>query len=198
MTDMNKILRKIALLALFYILLSIAPGYCVIGPTLMLDHQERHEKEFTFGIGPSVRYKHNESSALDFEGDMAMYGIKIVGGPMNDPQFGLHYCAGEQSSEAVKYTLNMTGLSMENSFKKDPRFRWRVTCGVGNFNLKSKASGHSYKKGSFGYLEPMFLGILPFNRNIILEVGVGYTFADATGVRVEGIAVEGELLFGKF
>ena len=195
---MNKIFIKTALLALLYIIASLAPGYCVIGPTLMLDHQEKHEKDFTFGIGPSVRYKHNESSALDFEGDMAMWGVKIVGGPMNDPQFGLSYHAGEQKSEAVKYTLNMTGLSMENSFQKDPRFRWRVSCGVGNFNLKSRASGHSYKKGSFGYLEPMFLGILPFNRNIILEVGVGYTMANATGVRVEGIAVEGELLFGKF
>ena len=195
---MNKIITKTALLALLYIITALAPGYCIIGPTLMLDHQERHENEFTFGIGPSARYKHNESSALDFEGDMAMWGVKIVGGPMNDPQFGLSFHAGEQSSEAVKYTLNMTGLSMEDSFQKDPRFRWRVTCGVGNYNLKSKASGRSYKKGSFGYLEPMFLGILPLNRNIILEFGVGYTFADATGVRVEGIAVEGELLFGKF
>ena len=195
---MNKLLKKISLLVLLYIVTAITPGYCIIGPTLMLDHQEKNEKEFTFGIGPSIRYKHNESSALDFEGDMAMWGVKIVGGPMNDPQFGLRFHAGEQTSEAVKYNLDMTGLSMEDSFKKDPRFRWRVSCGVGNFKLKSRASGHVYKKGSFGYLEPMFLGILPLNRNIIFEFGVGYTFADATGVRVEGIAVEGELLFGKF
>ena len=195
---MNKIVRKIAILTLFYILISITPGYCIIGPTLMLDNESKNEKEFTFGIGPTLRYKHNESSALNFEGDMAMWGIKIVGGPMNDPQFGLNFCAGEQTNDVIKYNLDMTGLSMEDSFKKDPRFRWRITCGVGNFKLKSKASGHIYKKGSFGYLEPMFLGILPLNRNIILEFGVGYTFADATGVRVEGIAAQGELLLGKF
>ncbi len=195
---MNKIVRKIAILTFFYILISITPGYCIIGPTLMLDNESKNEKEFTFGIGPTLRYKHNESSALNFEGDMAMWGIKIVGGPMNDPQFGLNFCAGEQTNDVIKYNLDMTGLSMEDSFKKDPRFRWRITCGVGNFKLKSKASGHIYKKGSFGYLEPMFLGILPLNRNIILEFGVGYTFADATGVRVEGIAAQGELLLGKF
>ena len=108
---MNKIMCKLALIALLYIVSSISPAYCIIGPTLMLDNKEKNENEFSFGIGPVLRYKHNESSALDFEGDMAMYGIRIVGGPMNDPQFGLNYCAGEQSSDAVKYNLNMTGLS---------------------------------------------------------------------------------------
>lgn len=195
---MNKNINKIIILTFIYIILAITPSYSIIGPTLMIDNHEKHEKDFSFGIGPTLRYKHNESSALNFEGDMAMWGVRIVGGPMNDPQFGLSYCAGEQTSDAVKYNLDMTGISLEDSFKSDSRFRWRVTCGVGNFELKSKASGHIYKKGSFGYLEPMFLGILPFNRNIILEFGVGYTFADATGVRVEGIAVQGELLFGKF
>ena len=191
-------MHKIAIITLLFIISAFSPAYCIIGPTLMLDNKEKNENEFTFGIGPTLRYKHNESSALDVEGDMAMYGIRIVGGPMNDPKFGLNYTSGEQSNDMIKYNLNMTGLSMEDSFKKDPRFRWRFTAGVGNFKLKSKYSGHVYKKGSFGYLEPMFLGILPLNRNIIMEFGVGYTFADATGVRVEGIAVQGELLFGKF
>ncbi len=195
---MNKLMYKIAIIALLYIVSAFTPAYCIIGPTLMLDNKEKNEKEFSFGIGPTLRYKHNESSALDFEGDMAMYGIRIVGGPMNDPLFGLNFCAGEQSNDTIKYNLNMTGLSMEDSFKKDPRFKWRVTGGVGNYKLKSKYSGRVYKKGSFGYLEPMLIGILPLNRNIIMEFGVGYTFADATGVRVEGIAVQGELLFGKF
>lgn len=195
---MMKWTTKITFIALLYIIAFISPAYCIIGPTLMIDHQEKHEKEFTFGVGSTLRYKHNESSALNFEGDMAMWGVRVVGGPMNDPQFGISYCAGEQTSEAVKYNLDMTGFSMENSFKSDPRFRWRVTCGIGNFKLKSKTSNHVYKDGSFGFLEPMFLGILPFNRNIILEVGIGYTFADATGVRVEGIAAQGELLLGKF
>ena len=195
---MNRIITKITLLTLIYIVTAFSPAYCIIGPTLMLDDKEKNEDEFTFGIGPTLRYKHNESSALDFRGDMAMWGIRVVGGPMNDPKFGLNYCAGEQTSEMLKYNLDMTGLSMEDSFKSDPRFRWRVTCGIGNFELKSKASGHIYKKGNFSYLEPMFIGILPMNRNIILEFGVGYTFADASGVKVEGIAVQGELLFGKF
>ena len=195
---MNKKLRIFLILTIQILLLTIEPAYCIIGPTLMIDHQDKHEEDFTFGIGPTLRYKHNESSALNFEGDMAMWGVRIVGGPMNDPQFGISYCAGEQTNETIKYNLDMTGISMENSFKSDARFRWRLTCGIGNYKLKSKASGHIYKKGSFGLIEPMFLGILPLNRNIILEFGVGYTFADATGVRVEGIAAQGELLFGRF
>lgn len=117
---------------------------------------------------------------------------------MNDPEFGLLFCAGEQKSEMLKYNLDMTGFSMEDSFKSDPRFKWRVTAGIGNYKLKSGYSGHVYKEGSFGFLEPMFLGILPLNSNIVLEFGVGYTFGDASGVRVEGIAVQGEILLGKF
>ena len=195
---MNRVITKITLLTLMYIITAFSPAYCIIGPTLMLDDKEKNEDEFTFGIGPTLRYKHNESSALDFEGDMAMWGVRIVGGPMNDPKFVLNYSAGWQKSEVLKYDLDMTGVSMEDSFKSDPRFRWRITCGIGNFQLKSKASGHIYKKGNFSYCEPMFIGILPMNRNIILEFGVGYTFADASGVKVEGIAAQGELLFGKF
>lgn len=193
-----KNLSKIALLVLLYLVIAITPAYCVMGPTLLLDNQEKNEKEFTLGAGPIVRYKHNESSTLDFKGDMAMWGVRICGGPMNDPQFGLMYCAGEQKSEVLKYNLNMTGISLENSFKSDPRFRWRVTAGIGNYKLKSKYSGHVYKDGTYGFFEPMFLGVLPLNRNIILEIGVGYTFANATGVRVEGFAATGELLLGKF
>ena len=195
---MKRNITKIAILALLYLVLTISPAYCIIGPTLMLDDREKNEDNFTFGVGPTLRYKHNESSALDFRGDMAMWGVRVVGGPMNDPKFGLNYCAGEQKSEMLKYNLDMTGISMEDSFRSDPRFRWRVTCGIGNFELKSKASGRIYKKGNFSYFEPMFIGILPMNRNIILEFGVGYTFADASGVKVEGIAAQGELLFGKF
>lgn len=187
-----------ALLIFIYMILAITPAYCIIGPTLMLDNQQKHEKEYSFGIGPIVRYKHNESSTLNFEGDMAMWGVRITGGPMRDPKFGLQFCAGEQKSDAIKYNLNMTGFSMENSFMKDPRFRWRATVGMGRYKLKSVHSGYVYKEGTYGFFEPMILGVLPFNRNIILEIGVGYTFADASGVRVEGFAAQGEILLGKF
>ena len=193
---MKKSFYRISIFVLVFTLYMIAPAYCVMGPTLMIDRHEENENNFSFGIGPTLRYKHNRSSELKFEGDMAMWGVRIVGGPMNDPQFGLSFCAGEQTSEMLKYNLDMSSVSMEDSFKKDPR--WRVSCGVGNFKLKSKASGHVYKEGSFGFLEPMILGILPLNRNIILEFGFGYTFADASGVKVEGIAAQGELLLGKF
>ena len=102
---MNNNRIKIILLALIYVVISFSPAYSIIGPTLMLDNKEQNENEFTFGIGPTLRYKHNESSALDFRGDMAMCGVRIVGGPMNDPKFGLNYCAGEQTSEMLKYNL---------------------------------------------------------------------------------------------
>ena len=193
-----KKLRKLVLLAFINIITILTPSYCITGPTLLLDRASENSKEFTFDMGPILRYKHNESSALNFKGDMAMWGVRLAGGPMEDPKFGLLFCTGEQKNEMVEYNLDMTGVSMEDSIKTDPRVRWRLTAGIGNYKLKSKHSGKVYKDGSFGFLEPMILGLLPLNRNIILEFGVGYTFADATGVRVEGIAVQGELLFGKF
>lgn len=193
-----KKISKLVLLVIIYIFATAIQGYCIIGPTLMMDNQEKNRKEFSFGVGPILRYKHNESSTLNFEGDMAMWGVRIVGGPMNDPQFGLQFCAGEQKSDSLKYTLNMTGISLENSFKSDPRFRWRATAGLGKYKLKSANSDYVYKDGTYGFFEPMILGVLPLNKNIILEIGIGYTFADAPGVRVEGIAAQGELLLGKF
>lgn len=164
----------------------------------MLDKQHEDSTEFTYGIGPVLKYKHNECNEQDFKGDMAMWGVRAFAGKMNDPEFGLIYTAGYQKSDTLKYNLDMTGVSLEDSFKSDPRFKWRLTCGMGNYKLKSIASGYVYNDGKFAYIEPMFLGILPLNRNIILEFGIGYTFADAKEVKVEGLALNAELLLGKF
>lgn len=194
---MNKI-RKIAIMTLLYVVCSFNTAYCIIGPTLMLDKEPKDSTEVTYGIGPVLKYKHNKASEQDFEGDMAMWGLRVFAGRMNDPEFGIIYSQGHQNSDTLKYNLEMTGLTFEDSFNSDPRFKWRFTAGFGTYKLKSIASGHVYNDGKFAYLEPMILGILPLNRNIILEFGVGYTFADASKVRVEGLALSGELLFGKF
>jgi hypothetical protein len=64
--------------------------------------------------------------------------------------------------------------------------------------LRTIGGGLSISEGSFSFFEPMILGVLPMTRHLILEFGAGYTFAGATGVRIEGLTLNCEILMGKF
>jgi hypothetical protein len=44
----------------------------------------------------------------------------------------------------------------------------------------------------------VIVGVLPMSRHIVLEFSTGYTFAKTTGVKIEGLMLEAELLFGRF
>lgn len=194
MADMN--MRKtIYFLVLFFTLIA-AQGYCLSGPTLLMD-SKADTSEFVGGIGPLVKYK-RVSAPSDFGGDMTVWGVRAFGGKLNDPEIGFIYSSGSLSGTSLKFKLDMAGLTLEDSFREDSRVKWRASFGVGQYSLQSRASGLVMNKGSFAFLEPMLVGVLPMSRHIVLEFAVGYTFAGATGVRVEGLAINAELLMGKF
>ncbi len=176
----------------------LLPAVChsATGPTLLMDSRPQGI-DFTGGIGPLV--KHKTIKAQDnFGGDMTMWGLRLFGGRLRDPELGLIYSSGSLSGRALKFNLDMAGLSLEDSFREDSRVKWRASFGGGHYSLRTSNGGLVMTEGSFSLFEPMILGVLPMSRHIILELGAGYTFASATGVRIEGLTSNCELLMGKF
>lgn len=188
--------EKRSLFLIAILLLITINASASIGPTLLMD-KNPDSTDFTGGIGPTIKYK-RISAPYDFGGDMMVWGLRLFGGKLRDPAIGLMYQGGTLNGESMKFNLEMGGLTLEDSFREDARVKWRASFGVGTYNLRTIASGMELNKGSFAFFEPMIIGVLPLSRHIVLEFGVGYTFAGATGVRVEGLALQTEILMGKF
>ncbi|PKL50970.1 MAG: hypothetical protein CVV42_01325 [Candidatus Riflebacteria bacterium HGW-Riflebacteria-2] len=186
--------KKFLLLAMLILLASACQAGT--GPTLLMEKRPQG-MDFTGGIGPLVKYK-TVSAPDNFGGDMTMWGVRLFAGYLRDPEFGLVYSSGNLSGRALKFNLDMAGLTLEDSFREDARVKWRATLGGGHYELRTIAGGLVKTKGSFSFFEPMILGVLPMTRHIVLEFGAGYTFAGATGVRIEGLTLQCELLMGKF
>jgi hypothetical protein len=108
------------------------------------------------------------------------------------------YRAGTLNGTSLEFDMQMGGLTLEDSFREDARVKWRASFGVGEYNLKTSASGRDLNSGSFAFIEPVIVGVLPMSRHIVLEFSTGYTFAKTTGVKIEGLMLEAELLFGRF
>lgn len=186
----------IFILVLCLVMGGILPSFGFSGPTLILD-KETDTETFVYGIGPMIKYK-RVKGLEDFEGNMGVFGLRAYMGRINDPQFGLMYGMGSVKGDAYKLELKMTGATIEDGFKEDPRVRWRVTGGIGNYDYISRGSGRSLKSASFGFLEPQLVGLLPLSRHIVLEFALGYTFTNTKSVKLEGIAFNTELLLGRF
>lgn len=186
--------RKIIILVILFLWQGTVFGKT--GPTLLRD-KKNDGIEVIYGIGPTIKYK-RVSAPHDFGGDMAVWGARIFAGRLRDPALGLVYQAGTLNGNSMKFNLEMGGFTLEDSFREDSRVKWRASFGVGTYKLKTLASGLVLNKGSFTFFEPMVLGILPLSRHIVLEFGAGYTFAAGSGVRIEGLALQSELLLGKF
>jgi len=194
--DMNAMKIKRFLLIITLFILYATAGFSLTGPTLLMDSQPK-SSEYVYGVGPIMKYK-RVAAPQNFGGDMTVWGIRAFAGRLYDPEIGFVFYSGTLNGESQKFNLDMAGLTLEDSFREDSRVKWRVSFGVGDYRLRSRASGYEFNKGSFSFFEPMIIGVLPMSRHIILEFGAGYTFAGATGVRVEGLALNAELLMGKF
>jgi hypothetical protein len=193
---MKKVLKNISILAIVIVLLSSSLLYGARNPKLLVDSNPRPEI-WGAAVGPTIKYK-RISGPYDFGGDMFVWGIRAFGGKASEPKLGLMYSSGSLSGTGFKFNLQMSGLTLEDSILKDSRVKWRASFGGGKYEMTSKNSGYVVNKGSFTFLEPMLVGVLPMSNHIVLEFGVGYTFAGATGVRIEGLALQAELLMGKF
>jgi hypothetical protein len=185
----------ILLFVLFFIGIAIAAD-AARDPILIMDSRPR-KTVFSGGIGPTFKYK-RVSGPQDFGGDMVVWGIRAFGGNANEGKFGLLYSGVTLNGKNLKFSLKMAGLSYEDHFREDPRVKWRVSFGGGSYELKSRFSSYVVNDGSFTFIEPMIIGVLSMTRHIVLEFGAGYTFAGATGVRIEGLALQAEFLLGKF
>lgn len=170
--------------------------HAATGPTLLMEKRPQG-MDFTGGIGPLVKYK-TVRAQDNFGGDMTMWGVRMFVGRLRDPEFGLVYTSGTLNGRALKFNLDMAGFTIEDSFREDARVKWRATMGGGHYKLSTSSGGLVRTQGSFTFFEPMILGVLPMTRHIVLEFGAGYTFAGATGVRIEGLTLQCELLMGKF
>lgn len=188
--------KKLLLIIILLFVCAAVKARAATGPVLLMDKQSNSMK-FTGGIGPTVKYK-RISAPYDFGGDMMVWGLRCFGGKLRDPALGVMYQAGSLSGKSLKFSLEMGGLTLEDSFREDARVKWRASFGAGKYRLRTIISGLELNKGSFTFFEPMIVGVLPLSRHIILEFGAGYTFAGATGVRIEGLALQSELLIGKF
>ncbi len=189
-------MRKISILILLVFVLLGVPGFCLTGPILLMDANPQGT-EYVYGIGPIAKYK-RVAAPDNFGGDMMVWGVRAFAGKLYDPEIGLLFCQGTLNGNSQKFNLDMAGLTLEDSFREDSRVKWRVSFGVGEYRFRSIASDYEFNKGSFSFFEPMIVGVLPMTRHIVLEFGAGYTFAGATGVRIEGLALNAEILMGKF
>ncbi len=179
-----------------FIFPTLTTAFGKTGPTLIMDKRPM-SSEFTGGIGPMLKYKRVDGPQ-GFGGDITLWGLRVFGGKLRDPELGIIFNAGTLSGPALKLNLNMAGLVFEDSFREDSRVKWRVSLGYGNFKLKTRVGEMVMNQGSFTFAEPMILGVLPLSRHIVLEFGAGYTFAGTTGVRIEGLVLTAEMLMGKF
>ena len=181
------------LLLLFLMLITHLPSFSQ--PTLIRDVRQ-DPSDFTYAVGPMFKYK-RMSGPDNFGGDMGMWGLRFSCGKLRDPSLGIMYMEGHLNGHSQKFELSKLGLTLEDSFREDSRVSWRLTFGKGDYLLKQKISGRTVYDGSFVFAEPLITGLLPLSRHIALEFGAGYTFAGATGVRIEGLTLNVELLFGR-
>ena len=166
-------------------------------PKLLIDKSST-QNPLTVGAG-GINFKYKRvSGPYDFEGDMIVWGVRGFGGHLREAKLGVMGSTGSLNGNVLRLNLNMGGLSIENGFRPDPRFKWRVNFGGGNFELTSKVTHRTINSGSFTYLEPMLVGVFPLSRHLVLEFGTGYTFCGAQGVRLEGILLQVDLLVGRF
>ncbi len=186
--------KKIALFAIF--MLATSPAIFARMPRLLVDHKPRPEI-WGAGFGPTFKYK-RVSGPYDFGGDMMVWGFRAFGGKSSEPKLGIMASTGTLNGTGFKFNMKIGGLTLEDSFREDSRVKWRASFGGGSYEMKSKSSGYVVNDGSFTFFEPMIVGVLPMSHHIVLEFGTGYTFAGATGVRIEGLTLQAELLFGKF
>jgi hypothetical protein len=191
-------MKKLYLYLILIIFINIfsLPSYAVTGPTLLMD-KNPNGSQYTVGIGPTITYK-RVSGPYDFGGDANLWGVRAFAGRLRDPAIGLMYRAGTLNGTSLEFDMQMGGLTLEDSFREDARVKWRASFGVGEYNLKTSASGRDLNSGSFAFIEPVIVGVLPMSRHIVLEFSTGYTFAKTTGVKIEGLMLEAELLFGRF
>ena len=147
--------------------------------------------------GMSFKYK-RVSGPYDFGGDMLMWGGHAFGGGVGEVKLGISGAAGILNGKYARLDLKMGGLTLENGFRPDPLFKWRVGFGMGSYDLVSTVTKFHTNRGNFAYLEPMLVGVRPLTRHISIEVGVGYTFANSTGVKLDGFCLTTDLLLGRF
>jgi hypothetical protein len=187
--------KKILLFLIIQLVFSL-PIIAATGPTLLIDKNPQGS-EYIYGIGPSIKYK-RISAPYNFGGDMNLWGIRMFAGRLRDPAIGIMFQSGTLNGNGMKFNLDMGGLTLEDSFREDSRVKWRATIGGGHYRLRTRNSGLELNKGSFTLFEPMIVGLLPLSSHIALEFSTGYTFASGTGVRIEGLALQAEILIGKF
>lgn len=147
--------------------------------------------------GISFKYK-RASGPYNFGGDLLMWGGHAFGGGKGEVKLGISGAAGILNGNHARLDLKMGGLTLENGFRPDPLFKWRVGFGMGSYDLVSTVTNFHTNKGNFVYVEPMLVGVRPVTRHITIEVGVGYTFANSTGVKLDGICLTTDLLLGRF
>lgn len=188
-------LIRLPLLVLVLLCLEVIPAFAVRDPILLVDQPGRTMPVGAFGM--TFKYK-RASGPERFGGDMAIWGARGFGGRLDDPKLGLMAQAGTLTGKTLTLNLRMGGFTVEDHFMKDTRLKWRVGLGGGTFELKSRVSSRIVNDGSFAFVEPMFVGVIPMTRHIVLEIGAGYTFCGVEGVRLEGLFLQADLLLGRF
>lgn len=126
-----------------------------------------------------------------------MIGLRLFGGRKDDPKIGLAASTGTLNGSSLQLDVRMGGLTLEDTFRSDRHLKWRATIGGGRYDLHTRRTGYIINSGGFAYFEPMFIGVIPMNKHISLELGGGYTFAGTTGVKLEGPFFEFNLLLGR-
>ncbi|HNV70531.1 MAG TPA: hypothetical protein PKO06_12595, partial [Candidatus Ozemobacteraceae bacterium] len=146
--------------------------------------------------GMTWKYK-RASGPMKFGGDLQMIGLRLFGGRKDDPKVGLAASTGTLSGSALQLEVRMGGITLEDSFRTDRNLKWRATLGAGRYDLHTRRTGFTVNSGGFAFFEPMFIGVIPMNKHISIELGGGYTFAGTTGVKLEGPFFEFNLLLGR-
>jgi len=186
---------RLSLIVLLLLCLGISQAHAVRDPILLVDQPGKTMPVGAFG--PTFKFKRT-SGPEGFGGEMVVWGARGFGGRIDDPKLGLMAQAGTLTGSSLTLNLRMGGFTVEDHFLKDTRLKWRVGFGGGTFELKSRVSGRIVNDGSFAFAEPMFVGVIPMTRHIVLEIGAGYTFCGVEGVRLEGLFIQTDLLLGRF
>lgn len=186
---------RLPLFVLLLLCLGVHPAQAVRDPVLLVDQTGKTMPVGSFG--PTFKFK-RASGPDGFGGEMVVWGARGFGGRLDDPKLGLMAQSGTLTGSNLTLNLRMGGFTVEDHFLKDTRLKWRVALGGGTFELKSRVSSRVVNDGSFAFVEPMFVGVIPMTRHIVLELGAGYTFCGVEGVRLEGLFLQADLLLGRF
>ncbi len=186
---------RLSLILLVLLCLGNTRAQAVRDPILLVDQPGKTMSVGAFG--PTFKFKRT-SGPQGFGGEMVVWGARGFGGRLDDPKLGLMAQAGTLTGRNLTLNLRMGGFTVEDHFLKDTRLKWRVGIGGGTFELKSRVSSRVVNDGSFAFAEPMFVGVIPMTRHIVLEIGAGYTFCGVEGVRLEGFFIQTDLLLGRF